>query len=54
MGATQRNANLSPERRKEIASKAWLASAVNAVINKSGELSEDQVARLRTAFAEAV
>jgi hypothetical protein len=45
-----RQAALSPERRKEIASKAHLASAVKVVVDRAPELSEDQTAILRRVF----
>ncbi|GAA4576918.1 hypothetical protein GCM10023176_49420 [Micromonospora coerulea] len=49
-----RNEKLSPERRREIARTAHLASAVNAVVNRAPELSPEQVAKLRAVFAPAV
>ncbi|WP_089013018.1 hypothetical protein [Micromonospora inositola] len=49
-----RAASLSPDRRKEIASQAHLASAVAAVVNRAPDLSADQVAKLRAVFAPAV
>lgn len=52
-GGRNRAASLTPERRKEIARKAYLAAAVNAVMNRSTELSDEQVAKLRAAFGGA-
>ncbi|MFJ1538665.1 hypothetical protein ACIODS_09000 [Micromonospora chalcea] len=46
-------AALTPEQRKERASRAHLASAVAAVVNRAPELTPDQVARLRAVFGTA-
>lgn len=53
IGGRRRAENLTPERRKEIASKAHLASAVKAVVDRAPELSEDQIAVLRRVFGGA-
>lgn len=42
-----RAASLTPEQRKTASRKAYLAGAVNAVVNRAPELSDEQVARLR-------
>ncbi|MFC3500820.1 hypothetical protein ACFOOK_07550 [Micromonospora krabiensis] len=54
LGSVATVARTTPEQRREIARKAHLASAVNAVVNRAPELSADQVAKLRAVFAPAV
>jgi len=54
IGARARAEKLSPERRKEIAQRAYLASAVAAVVNRAPELTTEQVAKLRAVFAPVV
>ena len=49
-GGRTRAENLTPERRREIARKAHLASAVNAVVARAPELSPEQAAKLRAIF----
>lgn len=51
IGGHKRAASLTPARRKEIARTAHLASAVKAVVDRAPELTPEQVAKLRAAFA---
>jgi hypothetical protein len=53
-GGRARSAKLSPERRKEIASTAYIAAAVSAIVKRAHELSPEQVAKLRALFAPVV
>jgi hypothetical protein len=53
-GGRARAAKLTPERRKQIASGAHLASAVATIVNRAPELSSDQVIKLRAVFAPVV
>ena len=50
-GGRARAENLSPHRRKEIASRAHLASVVAEVVRRNRELSPEQIATIRTVFA---
>lgn len=43
--------SFSPHRRKEIASRAHLASVVAEVVRRNQELSPEQIATIRTVFA---
>lgn len=44
---------LSPEERREHARRAYLAGAVNAVVERAPELTPDQAAKLRAIFGTA-
>lgn len=48
-----RAASLTPEQRKEISRKAYLAGAVKAVVERAPELTPEQAAKLRAVFAPA-
>lgn len=52
MGGKARVANQTPEQRRELASRAHLAMAVKAVVDRAPELTPDQLDRLRTLFTE--
>jgi hypothetical protein len=43
---------LNPEQRSARASKAHLAGAVNAVVAKAPQLTEEQITRLRALFCD--
>ena len=51
LGGKARAEKLSPERRREIAQKAYIASAVKAVVDRAPELTPEQVRVLRSVFA---
>ena len=51
MGGYGRAAVLSPEERKAISRKAYLAGAVNAVVARAPELTPEQAAKLAAIFA---
>jgi hypothetical protein len=52
MGGQARAGKLDRKRRKEIAHDAYLAGAVNTVIRRYGDLTEDQRERLTDAVVE--
>lgn len=52
IGGQARSARMSPEQRSTLASKAWLASAVNGVIRRFDQLTPDQRSRLAVLFAD--
>ena len=41
----------TPEQRRELARRAYLAGAVNAVVNRAPELSPEQASKLRALFS---
>lgn len=43
----------TPEQRKELARKAYLIGAVNAVVDRAPELTPEQIDRLRAVFGGA-
>lgn len=53
-GAQLQSARMTPQERTERACKAHLASAVNAVVNRAPELTQEQLTRLRAVLAPAL
>lgn len=53
IGGRVRADSQTPEQRRELARKAYLAGAVNAVVARAPELSQEQTARLRAIFGQA-
>lgn len=52
LGAQRANAVRTPEQRKEFGRRAYLATAVNVVIDRVAELNPVQEERLRALFLE--
>lgn len=51
IGGKARAAQLSPERRREIARQGYIAAAVKAVVDRAPELTPEQFNKLRAIFA---
>jgi hypothetical protein len=54
LGGRATGISRTQEQKKEIGRRAYLASAVKAVVDRAPDLTPDQLARLRTLFAPAV